>query len=128
MGALEAVQATKISVISLSIILGFLLLTFPITHHPLILFMFAGAIISFMICLALLFMALRKFGNEEIESGSKIVKKANLFGFLAFALVILGISVKLYDVNPFYTALFLFISFLLFVWVFMFGKREFKYW
>ncbi|MFH1285712.1 MAG: hypothetical protein ABIH99_03965 [Candidatus Micrarchaeota archaeon] len=124
----NAVKALKLSVVSLTAVFGFSLIGAFFIEGAVLKALFSLSALLLMACLALLFMALRKFGNEEMEVGSQLVKRANFLGFGAFGALVIALAINLHASEPLASYVFIALSALIFGWVLSFGKKKFKYW
>ena len=81
--------------------------------------------VAFFSSLALVLMALRKFGNNEAQAGSLLVRKSNLFGFAGFLFLSAAMAVALggWEGGGLVVAVAL-----VFAWLYWFGKRSMRYW
>jgi len=128
MSGKNAVHGLKLSIISITILLASSAAMVFLTADPLTSAAMAIAAILFMACLAIMFMALRKFGNEEMDAGSRLVKTANSFGFAAFAALLLALDYRLYQLNWAYAAVVLLLAAVVAFKVARIGKESMKYW
>ena len=129
---MNPVKATNSAVISLGILTGFVLLSVVslvisnARQIPII--SMSVSFLFFSITLMILLMASRKFGNNEIDSGSRLVKKANIFGFGGLFLLYLSITYLLYNKYPIFSAVFAIVAILSIIYFWNIGKNTFRYW
>jgi len=127
-----AFKATRSAIISIGFITGFLLFGIifwiSIQGQKIIeLALLSLSWIGFVFCLFYLALALRKFGNNEVNEASLIVKRANSLMLLAFLLLFIFISLILFYLNALFGFSFLILSLILLGLFFRFLKKYFKY-
>ena len=127
-GLNEASKGARASAISLSLVLGFLLLALFTNQEVEVQFLLALAELSLMACIFLLFLAMRKFGNNEFKAGSEIVRNANFAGTAGYGFVVLATGIILWKSEPLFAGMFLAFAALTFSWLFKFGKKRMYYW
>ncbi|MFH0859964.1 MAG: hypothetical protein V1921_02075 [Candidatus Altiarchaeota archaeon] len=128
MTELTPVEATKISLLSLTLIFGFSLFATLLVEDGILTILLTLATLSLLLCITLVFMALRKFGAKEMDVGSRILKKANYFGFIGVGFIVLVLTRRLYTFNTPSGILFLVVALIFVFGIFVLGKKKFKYW
>ena len=117
-----AVAGAAIGALAISILLGAEVVGFFAAWKSVWL---ALSALCLLVCLSLLLMALRKFGNDEVPAGSRIVQKANAFGSAGFLFLAAAMAVALggFEGTAFFAA-----ALAVFAWLWRFGKKNMKYW
>jgi hypothetical protein len=128
----DAKNATNAGINALGFISGFCFLSvimLVINDADLLpVFVLSLSTTFFFIALTLLLMAGRKFGSNEVEIASKIIKKANIVGFLGIIGALLTLVLLLAGFSLLLTAVFLCVMLSLIFALWLFGKKNFKYW
>ena len=128
----NAVKSTNFAILCLGIIAGLTLLSICIlvilNKFPFSTLSLSFSFLFITIALNILFMAARKFGNNELEAASELVKKANIFWFLGLLSIYLSIIFFLLSIEYTFALAFSIIAIILVLYLLRTGKKYLKYW